>query len=115
MDARARAMAKWPQESAAAVATRVEDFLNTYSSIEKLQEFWTDVKDLTWAESYGPSPWPFATSVAYQVFSSDHRADPILCLQQRERFLFLRTGSSSIAPRVRVQRRLSWCVCYRGN
>lgn len=83
MDARARAMAKWPQESAAAVATRVEDFLDTYSSIEKLQEFWTDVKDLTWSESYGSSPWSFATSVAYQVFSSDHRADPILRLQQQ--------------------------------
>lgn len=83
MDAKARALAKWQPESVAEMSTRVEVFLKAYPSLERLEEFWNDVKGLSWPETYGSTPWPFATSVAYQVFSSDHRADPIARVRQQ--------------------------------
>ena len=73
MISKEKAFAKWPQEFADASHCRVETFLSAIPTLEKLREFWDDTKDLTWPETYGSSPWEFASSVAYQVFNEKAR------------------------------------------
>jgi hypothetical protein len=34
---------------------------------QSLTQFWADVKNLSWPEYYGASPWSLATQVAYMV------------------------------------------------
>ncbi|MDH0342132.1 hypothetical protein [Chromobacterium haemolyticum] len=83
MDAQQKALSRWAPEDTAAVEGRARSFLEQYPTIGQLEAFWNDVKDLEWQENGGVSPWPFATSVAYQVFSLDHRDDPVERLKQR--------------------------------
>lgn len=88
VDAKTKALAKWPRENVMKTETRVEEFLKTFPSVEKLGEFWEDVRHLSWPETFGSPPWEFASSVAFQVFSSDHRQDPIQWLEnQAQRYL----------------------------
>lgn len=77
MTPKEKALVKWPRENVSARESRVKDFLNNFASVEKLHEFWEDTRHLSWPETFGSSPWEFAGSVAYQMFSSDHRQDPI--------------------------------------
>lgn len=82
MTPKEKALAKWPRENVSARESRVKDFLNNFASVERLHEFWDDTRHLSWPETFGSSPWEFAGSVAYQMFSSDHRQDPIQRVEQ---------------------------------
>jgi hypothetical protein len=78
MTSKDKAVAKWPREEVG-LPGRVDRFLATFPTLEKLREFWDDTRNLTWPETYGTSPWEFAGSVAYQIFN-DHGRRPIPAL-----------------------------------
>lgn len=72
-------LAKWPAENT--VADRVTDFEKRFSSIEKLHEFYEDTRNVSWPETYGASPWEFASTVAHLAFGNqaeipDHFHEP---------------------------------------
>lgn len=60
---------KWPPEFSG--NNRCESFAAHFPTIEKLHEFHHDTRALAWAESFGESPWAFASTVAHLVFNSE--------------------------------------------
>ena len=78
-DQKRELLEKWPAEKSG--GDRVAAFAARFPSIEKLHEFYEDTRKLSWPETYGASPWEFASTIAHLAFSNqaevpDHFHEP---------------------------------------
>lgn len=64
-----RMLEKWPRESLQ--DDRVAVFAERFPTIEKLHEFHEDTRKLAWPETFGQSPWEFASMVAHLMFTCE--------------------------------------------
>ena len=47
-----------------------EDLFATFPAVERLREFWGDIKGLAWPENCGDSPWNLAACVAAKTVAA---------------------------------------------